>query len=233
MTTTVFFPAGAPNQSATGTLASVNDAVQLATDSLGGIDFALANGTPPPVGAVVAFEGTTNGNDWYAVKAYPKIPGAAGSTTATAAGSYNVTTGGAKQVRARLTAITSGSFTAVANGTVQAGHVGVKSGNPADFQATVTPAGATLTPRSGSIAAGGTAQQLAAANSARKGWRLQNTSTGDLWFNDTGGTASIGGADSFKVGAGGYYETPVGGSSQAAISIFGATTAQTFSASEW
>ena len=109
----------------------------------------------------------------------------------------------------------------------------MKNGNPADFQATVTPAGATLTPRSGSIAAGGTAQQLAPANAARKGWRLQNTSTGDLWFNDTGGTASIGGADSFKIGAGGYYETPVGGSSQAAISIFGATTSQTFSASEW
>ena len=95
------------------------------------------------------------------------------------------------------------------------------------------PAGATLTDRSGSITAGGTAQALAAANTSRRGWRLQNTSSGDLWFNDIGGTASIGGAGCFKVASLGYYESPVGGGSQAAISIFGATTAQTFSASEW
>lgn len=131
MTTTVFFPAGAPNQSVGGTLASVNDAVTLATDSLGSVDFALA-GTP--VGATVAFEGTSDGTTWYAMKAYPKVPGAAGSTTANAAGSYNVTVGGAAKVRARLTAITSGSFTCVANGTIQAGHVGVKNGNAADLQ---------------------------------------------------------------------------------------------------
>jgi hypothetical protein len=104
-----------------------------------------------------------------------------------------------------------------------------------NFPATqaVTPTGATITDRSSSIMAGGTAQQLAAVNGARKGWRLQNTSSNDLWFNDTGSTASIGGAGCFKVASLGYYETPVGGASQAAISIYGATTAQTFSASEW
>ncbi|MDR6389255.1 hypothetical protein [Paraburkholderia phenoliruptrix] len=101
------------------------------------------------------------------------------------------------------------------------------------FPVQTTPSPATLTDRSGTIATGGTAQQLAAANASRKGWRLQNTSNGDLWFNDTGGTASAAGAGSFKLASGGYYETPVGGSSQTAISIFGATTAQTFSASEW
>lgn len=101
------------------------------------------------------------------------------------------------------------------------------------FPVQTTPAPSTLVDRSGSITAGGTAQALAAANSARRGWRLQNTSNGDLWFNDTGGTASVGGAACFKVAAGGYYETPNGGASQTAISIYGATTGQTFSASEW
>lgn len=101
------------------------------------------------------------------------------------------------------------------------------------FPVQTTPAPATLIDRSSAIAAGGTAQQLAAANAARKGWRLQNTSTNDLWFNDTGNTASVAGAGSFKVASGGYYETPNGGASQTAISIFGATTAQSFSASEW
>ncbi|MDW3683964.1 hypothetical protein RA280_19880 [Cupriavidus sp. CV2] len=136
MTTTVFFPAGAPNQSATGQLQNVNDAVVLATDSLGSVDFALA-GTP--VGATVAFEGTSDGTNWYAMKAYPKVPGSAGATTATAAGSYNVTVGGAAKVRARLTAITSGSFAVVANGTAGAGHVGVKNGNPDDLRVLASP----------------------------------------------------------------------------------------------
>jgi hypothetical protein len=228
---TTFFPAGVPNQSASGTLTNVNDAVILATDSLGTVDFALAGS---PVGATVAFESTSDGTNWVASKAYQKGgTSAAGSTTATAAGVYNVSVGGAKQVRVRLSAVTSGSFAVVANGTAAVAHVGVKNANPADLQATITPSGATLTDRSGSVATGGTAQQLAAANTARKGWRFQNTSAADLWFNDTGSAASIGGAGSFRVVSLGYYETPVGGASQAAISVYGATTGQTFSASEW
>lgn len=228
---TTFFPSGAPNQSTSGTLSTVNAAVTLATDTLGSVDFALA-GTP--VGATVAFESTSDGTTWVASKAYQKGgAGVAGSTTATTAGVYNVSVGGAKQVRARLSAITSGSFTVTANGTAAVAHVGVKNGNAADLQATVTPAAATLTDRSGSITTGGTAQQLAAANAVRRGWRFQNTSSADQWFNDTGGSASVGGAGCFKVASGGYYETPVGGASQTAISIYGATTGQTFSASEW
>ncbi|MGF6963036.1 cytoskeletal protein RodZ [Paraburkholderia sp. WC7.3g] len=101
---------------------------------------------------------------------------------------------------------------------------------------TVTPSAATLTDHSGTITTGGTAQILMAANATRKGWRLQNTSAGDLWFKDVGSTgtdASSGGMGCFKVASGGYYETPSGGSSQGVISIFGATTAQSLSASEW
>ncbi|MCY0854355.1 hypothetical protein [Cupriavidus sp. D39] len=228
MTTTVFFPAGAPNQSASGTLQSVNDAVQLATDSLGSVDFALA-GTP--VGATVAFEGTSDGTTWYAMKAYPKVPGSAGSTTANAAGSYNVTVGGAAKVRARLTAITSGSFTCVANGTAGAGHVGVKNGAAADLQTTPVPASITPTDRSGSITTGGTAQALMAANANRRGWSIQNNSSGDLWLNEIGGTAVIG-QPSLQLPAGALYESPASYCSPSAISIIGATTGQTFTARE-
>lgn len=101
------------------------------------------------------------------------------------------------------------------------------------FPVETTPSPASLTDRSGSIIAGGTAQPLASVNASRRGWRLQNTSTGDLWFNDTGGAASIGGGGCFRVAPGGYYETPTGGASQTAVSIYGATTGQAFSASEW
>ncbi len=228
MTTTVFFPAGAPNQSSNGTLANVNDVVQLATDSLGSVDFALA-GTP--VGATVAFEGTSDGTNWYAMKAYPKVPGAAGSTTANAAGSYNVTVGGAARVRARLTAITSGSFVVVANGTAQAGHIGAKNGNAADLLTQPVPASITPTDRSGSITAGGTAQQLMAANPSRRAWSIQNTSSGDLWVNEIGGTALLA-SPSIQVPAGALYESPASYASPSAISIIGATTGQTFTARE-
>lgn len=92
--------------------------------------------------------------------------------------------------------------------------------------------------RSGSITTGGTAQQLMAANSTRMGWKVQNTSTaGPLYFNGSG-TASAAGA-SFMLAAatsttpGGYYESPPGGQTVGAVSIFGATTGQTFAVREW
>lgn len=86
---------------------------------------------------------------------------------------------------------------------------------------------------SGSITAGGTAQVLAAANLNRNGYRIENISAGDLWYNDTGGTAATNAAGSYKLSPGDYYETPRGMDAVQAISIFGATTAQSFSAAEW
>lgn len=86
--------------------------------------------------------------------------------------------------------------------------------------------------RSGSITAGAVAQTLMAANSARGGWSLQNNSSGDLWFNELG-SAAVATQPSIKVAAGDYYESPVTGCPTGAISVYGATTGQTFSAREW
>jgi len=91
---------------------------------------------------------------------------------------------------------------------------------------------ATLTSRSGTITLGGTAQSFMAANTSRKGWFLENLSSGDLWVNRFGGTAS---ADqpSLRIPPGFVYETPAGGSGGNALSIYGATTGQAFTAGEW
>ena len=89
-----------------------------------------------------------------------------------------------------------------------------------------------LTSRSGTVTTGGVAQALASANSDRKGWFLQNVSNGDLWVNSFGGTASAA-QPSLLIKAGSYYETPAGGSGAGALSIFGATTGQSFTAGEW
>jgi hypothetical protein len=92
---------------------------------------------------------------------------------------------------------------------------------------------------SGFIVVGGTAQVLMAANLGRMGWWLQNTSGGDLWIDD--GDASnaakiaLSGitTDSFRVAAGATYASPIGAASTNAISIWGATSGQTYSCREF
>jgi hypothetical protein len=95
------------------------------------------------------------------------------------------------------------------------------SGNP-------TSALGTGTDKSGSITTGGTAQQLAAANTSRRALPIQNISTGDLWVNETGGTAAANTAGSYKIAPDqtAYVDT------NQAVSIIGATTGQKFSATE-
>lgn len=84
------------------------------------------------------------------------------------------------------------------------------------------------TDRSGSIATGGTAQQLAAANAARKGLRIQNISAEVMWVNQTGGTAAAAGAGSFKIAVDGTFEI----TTNQAVSIVAATLGSKFSATE-
>lgn len=89
----------------------------------------------------------------------------------------------------------------------------------------------TVTDRSGTITSGGVAQQLAAANSSRRGFFIQNQSTGDLWFTGQGTAAAT--QPSIWLPAGSAWEMPPSGISTTAISIFGATTGQAFAAREW
>ena len=85
--------------------------------------------------------------------------------------------------------------------------------------------------RGGTIAAGGAAQTLMAANLVRRGFELQNLSTGDLWISEFGDAAAS--QPSKRIAAGALYETPAHACPTAAISIFGATTGQAFAAREW
>lgn len=91
---------------------------------------------------------------------------------------------------------------------------------------------ATLTNISGTITTGGAAQALSSANASRKGWFLENLSSGDLWVNRFGGTASAA-QPSLRIPPGFLYETPMSGCGGNALSIYGATTGQAFTAGEW
>lgn len=93
----------------------------------------------------------------------------------------------------------------------------------------------TITPtnKSGTITLGGTAQTLAAANTSRHAFLLQNQSSGDLWVNDVGGTAAAI-QPAIYLPAGSVWTC--GGLAQpcsaTALSLFGATTGQAFAARE-
>lgn len=84
---------------------------------------------------------------------------------------------------------------------------------------------------SGTVTTGGTAQNAAAANSARRGFWIQNNSSGDLWISTI--ATAVQSQPSLKIPPGAYYESPLGGAGTGAISIIGATTAQAFSGRQW
>lgn len=100
------------------------------------------------------------------------------------------------------------------------GATGGGSSTPA-----VLPAGVD---KSGSITTAGTAQVLAAANAARTSLVGQNISAGDLWINEIGGTAAADTAGSYKVASGQAFAV----GTNRAISVWGATAGQKFTATE-
>lgn len=97
---------------AKGVLQSVNDAVVASVENVGSVNFLLSG---VPVGATVSFEGTSDGHTWSAVSA-TYGPTSAVSTTGSATGIYAVQAGNSLQIRARLSAITSGVFNVAATG---------------------------------------------------------------------------------------------------------------------
>lgn len=129
---------------------------------------------------------------------------------------------GATVGHSRLTAILRGSF---------GGSVSAPAGVVPTESVAVAYPSVTHADRSGTITTGGAAQQLMAANTARRGYWIQNVSAGDLWINGQGSAAAS--QPSLKIVAGAYYEAPLGGCPTTAISVFGATTGQAFSSREW
>lgn len=81
----------------------------------------------------------------------------------------------------------------------------------------------------GTIATGGTAQTVAAERFGRKYLEIQNTSTGDLWLR---WNAVAGVNAGYRIPAGGSWNNPSQWCPDGFISIFGATTGQTFAFGE-
>lgn len=88
-----------------------------------------------------------------------------------------------------------------------------------------------ITDRSGTITLGATAQELMAANSQRRGYWVQNLSAGDLYISSIG--TAVATQPSLRIPSGALYEAPSSNVPTDAVSIYGATTSQAFSAREW
>lgn len=89
----------------------------------------------------------------------------------------------------------------------------------------------TATDKSGTVTAGGTAQNAIAANTSRKDWRLSNLSNDILYVTDTGTAATA--SNGVPVYPGQTITADARGTSQSAISVLGATTGDGWSAVEY
>ena len=67
--------------------------------------------------ATITFEATIDGTNWVPVAAMTRADNSTMATTATADGIYQVSVGGLRQVRARISAWTTGTITVTASAT--------------------------------------------------------------------------------------------------------------------
>lgn len=105
----------------------------------------------------------------------------------------------------------------------------VDDGNPLPVTLAAAPGGVTPTnPATNAITAGGTAQELFAANAERRSFIFQNISDTAMWLN-FGATAAAD-APSIYIAAGAYFEPFIAPTTS--ISVFCATTGKKFTAKE-
>ena len=85
---------------------------------------------------------------------------------------------------------------------------------------------------SGTIATGGTSQELLPEKPNRRGFLVQNLSVDVLWISPFGDASAE--QPSLKIAAGETFMTPTSwGGQRNAIAIFGATSGQAFTCWDW
>jgi hypothetical protein len=89
------------------------------------------------------------------------------------------------------------------------------------------------TDKSGTITAGGTAQNAFATGNATHGFYFQNISTVAMYIRDDGTAASAGSGSILVPANGGYYESPPLSTPTSALSVFCATTASAYTCKVW
>lgn len=119
----------------------------------------------------------------------------------------------------------SGTITA----NLQVSGTAISQTNPAP----VTSGQFARTDKSGTITAGGTAQNAFAAAAALHGFYFQNLSTVAMYIRDDGTSASAGSGSILVPANGGYYESPPLSTPTSALSVFCATTSSAYTCKVW
>ncbi len=127
---------------------------------------------------------------------------------------------GSKADVAATAASTSGSAIAWLRGI----FVAMNAATPAGTNNIGTVGPAPRAPVSGSTTTvAATSTQLWAVNASRTAWTIQAPQSADVWINPLGGTASIGGADCFRIPAGGTAKSAASGIETSALTYYCAT----------
>ena len=180
------------------------------------------------IAGTVALSGTSAVQDATAEAALAAL----NTTVATLATSANQSA--ANTSLSTIAAAQGASTTGVAQPAGGAGILGWLSGIYKAITGTlIVNIGSSTTLGSGTIAVGGTAQQLFGGTMPTNGWKVANPHpTEDLWVNDEAGPASP--FTCIRVFAnGGQYATEPGEKPAAALSIYGATSGHAFIAKRW
>lgn len=209
------------------------------------VSFQGATTATPAAGVVIATDEVTGGPTGAGTAHYQVAKlayGALNTATVVAAGAglpVALDAGGTVTVAAGSITLTGNPAVSVAfPATVNPGNLGTTT--VSNFPGTVSAAqsgtwtltiGGTLTDRSGTIAAGGTAQQLAAANSARHYLLVQNQSTARLYICFTGTATQT--QTSLLLESGGAYESNGAFCPISTVSIIGTATGQAWHAVEY
>ncbi len=121
------------------------------------------------------------------------------------------------------------SIAATINNTPQVAAAAVSATNPMP----TTSGQFARTDKSGTIAAGGTAQTLFAAGAITHGGYFQNLSTVNIWIRDDGTAASAAPGSVLVPANGGFFYWDNTGVPTTSVSIFCATTASAFTCKVW
>ena len=193
-------------------LTAVNQSLDI---DLGDGRSALAIDIRGTFSATFAFEHSLDGVLWYPLGVIQHLQNTA-TIFANVAGRFFAPVGGLKWARVRVAQYTSGTVTAYMRAThgdfqslaeIASALFDIRQRTP-ELELSAAPVMVDYTDRSGSIAAGGTSQQLAPAagttvGTRRVGFFFQNISNSDMWLHE--GSAAV-------IGASGHFQIPGGAS---------------------
>lgn len=225
-----------------GTLAKANDTIQISAPNMATVNF-VVSGT---FSATITPQTTLDGTTWQTATVIGPYPSTSTVTSITGAGTYQFAASGWAYFRLIATSFTSGTVnvteyaSAASSGSGSTGNggsvtqgtspwvIGQSSGSNlhvnVDSAVSSTPVAIAYTDNSSTVTAGGTSQQITAANANRHVLLFYNLSAqgGDILYLNFGAAASS--TNSIPIYPGGGWQSDPQTCPSGTINVLGATT---------